>query len=460
MISAGPTTEPPPRQWLPGWALAAALALWPQPALASEVGGPQWLGAGISLGLFLLIVLAAAWILRKPSPTDTESGAEGFVAVAPPAPPAPPPQFGDTRLGRLQQGITRRREELKGGAKGFAGDTSVMSAFIEGCKRMERGEGPPVAPERQLPPGTLPRLTRLYEQLLSATPARARDWPLQRANLSSQIRTAFGQSDTNRLLELLDALAKRRIDRQQPSADEAASWSEFLSHFRDTPTEAAPLAVTPAGELAIAEDVPTSTALALAAPHANDDDAPTVDTDLLFPPQAPSLTSEEDVPTVGASRLAPAEPPSVAEDAPTVDTDNLFPPREVLAEDAPTVDTDNLFPTPRPLEGEAPTLDTESLLSEPAASEEDAPTVDTENLFSKRKVGWASDDDDDEDDAPTVDTFRLFDDPAPTGKRPSSGRRKRRGARPPLASFTETDELLDPVEDAPTRDTADLFGSE
>jgi len=534
MSRPGPTLDPSAAPWLPAWVLAGGLLLWPQPALASAFdGGPQWIGAGIALGLFLLLILAATWILRTPSPPDMESGT-GVVTPAPAALPPTPIDFSDSRLGRLQQGLGRRRRGLQEGQRGFLGDTEVMARFLEGCARMQRGEAPPIPPGRQLPPGALARLTRLYDQLLSAKPARARDWPLQRASLSSQIRTILGQRDTLRFLELLDGLAKRRVDRQQPTEEEATAWSDFLAQFRDTPAAPAPLASAPDAELAIAEDVPTSELGSLDAIHAELEGPPTVDTDLLSPGSAnaegaptvdthdhfPGSTSAEDAPTVDTDHLFPGKTDLAEEDAPTVDTDDLFPGKTDLAEedaptvdtddlfpgktdlaeeDAPTVDTDDLFPGKTDLaeedaptvdtddlfpgktdvaEGDAPTVDTHNLFPARAASqadaddvdllplaEEDAPTVDTENLFPTRKISISEDDDDRHDDAPTVDTFRLFGatslspDGASEGAKPSARRRRRR-AKPTRASFTETDELLDPVDDAPTRDTADLFPKE
>lgn len=429
MSPRGPTPahDPP---WLPAWALAGALLLWPQPAWAAGFDDPHWVGAAIALGLFLVVVLAATWVLKRPSSKDAEPGS-GTRPSAPPtqAPPAAA-AFSDTRLGRLQQGIARHRRALKAGGKGFKGDVEVMARFLEGCGRMERGEEPPVAASRQLPPGALTRLTRLYEQLLGASPARARDWRLQRQNLSAQIRTILGQRDTECFLGLLDALAARRCEREGPSAEEAATWTEFVGQFRDAPSAAAPLSSSLDDEIPVAEDVPTADVLALAATQAPDEDAPTVDTDLLFPGGSP----EEDAPTVDTDLLFPGEKPE--EDAPTVDTDLLFPAETVeepaLEEDAPTVDTDQLFPaTPE--------------------VEEDAPTVDTEHLFRAPEEGVGA------NEPPTVDTAQLFEPPGDT--RPTT-RRKRRGPKPTRASFEDTDELLDPVDDAPTRDTADLFRHE
>ena len=480
MIRSGPTLEPDLAPWLPAWALAVGLSLWPRPALASDFDGPQWVGAGLALGLFLLVVLAATWILRKPSAADMESGTGVVPPTQSPVAPLPAPlDFADSRLGRLQQGLGRRRRAIAAGKDGFPGDTEVMARFLDGCGRMQRGEAPPVPPGRQLPPGTLTRLSRLYDQLLSANPARARDWQLQRTSISSQIRRTLGQGDTNRFLELLDGLAKRRVERQKPTPEEATGWSEFLAQFRDTPADRAPLASSPDAELAVAEDVPTSDLLTLTATQASED-PPTVDTDLLFPGRA-TAAGEEDAPTVDTDLLFPGRAAGeesvlifdtdlfIPASAPSEErpraaaSDERFTASSLAEEDAPTVDAENLFPA---AEEDAPTVDTEHLFP---LAEEDAPTVDTENLFPTRKFVPAGEDEEDpEDDAPTVDTFRLFKEgPSAQGEGEGQGeaasspaRRKRRRAKPTRASFTETDELLDPVEDAPTRDTADLFGKE
>ena len=162
-------------------------------------------------------------------------------------------------------------------------------------------------------------------------------------------------------------------------------------------------------------------------------------------------------------------PEGEEEDAPTMDTDALFPEGE--DEDAPTMDTAALFPSSqsevlkgqRPagevqpiVEGdEPPTLDTDALFASerarksPPSEEPPPPAIDAQHLFRGEP---------DENEEPTIDTHTLFKSDRASAKAPrlrGGGRRRDKKGRPAIEAFTE--DLLDPVEDAPTRDTADLF---